>query len=316
MALGIDIYRYQKVTDWNAVKRHGVAFIYVKGTDGGGPAIVRADAQVRGANSIGVPVGLYHYAQLTPSPEAQANVLADEVYRTGASRLPPMLDLEDPHRPGRVARDFAARFLGQLKRRGFPLVGLYASTSMLTGISAPQDYDRDGTVGIWAASYGPNDGKRHPLNYGGKVHIHQYASVGVIPGISGQVDLNELLSPLPFGGTDVELTDKIRFWDGFEITVGQALADTWQLANNMTERPTRPDQPADSPPWLDEIRAELSSIRADITELKQRPAAVADVDEAEVVREMEARGFGAGATPAQIVEIMNSLRFSSSPPTS
>lgn len=209
MALGIDIYRYQTVTDWNAVKRHGVSFVYVKGTDGGKPAIVRADNQVRGAKSVGIPVGLYHYAQLSPSPEEQADILTGEVRRLGALGLPPALDLEDPHRPGPLARDFAFRFLTRLRSNGFDAVTLYGNTSMLNGISAA-------TLGVpntvvWLAAYGPNDGKRHPHSYRGKVNIHQYTSVGAVPGISGQVDLNELLTPL--GDNEVALKDeKIKFW--------------------------------------------------------------------------------------------------------
>jgi GH25 family lysozyme M1 (1,4-beta-N-acetylmuramidase) len=202
MALGIDIYRYQTVTDWNAVKRHGVSFVYVKGTDGGGPAIVRADAQVRGAQGVGLPVGLYHYAQLSPSPEVQADVLTGEVHRLDATGLPPALDLEDPHRPGGAARDFAFRFLTRLRNNGFGSVTLYGNITMLHGITAE-------TLGVpgmvtWAAAYGSNDGRRHPLNYRGRANIHQYTSVGTVPGISGRVDLNESLTELP--GADMPLS--------------------------------------------------------------------------------------------------------------
>lgn len=266
MALGIDIYRYQTVTDWAAVKRHGVAFVYVKGTDGGAPAIVRATAQVRGAQAAGLPTGLYHYAQLTPSPEAQANVLADEVYRLGATDLPPALDLEDPHMPGATAREFARQFLAQLRQRGFDRVTLYANTGMLTGIGAPTLFDKDPAVVIWAANYGPNDGKRHPLTYKGRVDIHQYTSVGGVPGISGQVDLNESLTDFTSsrGTNNMELTDKVKFWDGHEITVGQALGESWQLANNLSARPTRPDQPADTTPWITQLFSELTALRSDV----------------------------------------------------
>jgi GH25 family lysozyme M1 (1,4-beta-N-acetylmuramidase) len=308
MALGIDIYRYQTVTDWNAVKRHGVSFAYVKGTDGGGPAIVRGDAQVNGAKSVDIPVGLYHYAQLSPSPEVQADVLTAEVRRLDALGLPPALDLEDPHGPGAAARDFAHRFLTRLRANGFDWVTLYANTSMLNGITAD-------TIGvpntvIWAAAYGPNDGRRHPLSYRGRVNIHQYTSVGVIPGISGQVDLNESLTPLPSGG-DVELTDKIRFWDGFEITVSQALGETWQLANGIADRPARPDQPADPVPWLGRLFAELAAIREELTDVRtdvevMKARALADMDETILRAEMEARGIS-GVTPAQLKEVLISV---------
>lgn len=210
MALGIDIYRYQTVTDWAAVKRHGVSFVYVKGSDGGGPAMVRADGQTRGAQKAGLPVGLYHYAQLSPSPEAQADVLTAEVRRLNATGLPPALDLEDPHQPGKVAREFVHRFLNRLRVNGFKSVCLYANTSMLAGIGGPE-IDDDPDVVIWAAAYGPNDGRRHSLTYRGRVNIHQYTSVGTLPGISGRVDLNESLTALPDayrGDNDMPLTNE------------------------------------------------------------------------------------------------------------
>lgn len=209
MALGIDIYRYQTVTDWQAVKRHGVAFVYVKGTDGGGRAQVRADGQTRGAQSVGLPVGLYHYAQLSPSPEVQADVLTAEVHRLEAYGLPPALDLEDPHKPGAAARDFAYRFLTRLRANGFDHVTLYGNTSMLTGIDA-------GTLGvpntvIWLAAYGSNDGARHPHAYRRQVDIHQYTSVGTVPGIAGRVDLNESLTSIPrTGGGLVATPEEIK----------------------------------------------------------------------------------------------------------
>jgi GH25 family lysozyme M1 (1,4-beta-N-acetylmuramidase) len=214
MGRGIDIYRYQTVTDWNAVRASGVRFVYVKGTDGGGPALVRADGQVRGAQSVGLPVGLYHYAQLFPFPEAQANSLTGEVTRLKAFGLPPALDLEHPHQPGQPARDFTIRFLNQLRRNGFRRVTLYANTSMLTGIGADSipaaaGFDPDDVV-IWAAQYSVNDGRRHPLRYAGRVNIHQYTSVGGVPGINGRVDLNEAFDEYWIGDDDVSAKE---VWD-------------------------------------------------------------------------------------------------------
>lgn len=192
MALGIDVYRYQTVTDWSAVKRSGVTFVYVKGTDGGGLAPVHADGQVRGARGVQLPVGLYHYAQLSPSPETQADVLTAEVRRLGATGMPPALDLEAPFGPNAAAREFAQRFFYRLGYNGFQAMTLYANTSMLAGIHA----DTLGVPGlrIWAANYGPNDGKRHSYSYSGHVDIHQYTSVGRVPGITGSVDMSESLT--------------------------------------------------------------------------------------------------------------------------
>lgn len=210
--LGIDLYdRYQDVTDWSAVRRAGVTFVYIKGSDGSQRAVVPADAFVRGAKSVGLPAGLYHFAQLSPTPEAQADVLAAEVRRLGATGLPPALDLEGPHPLTSASRDFAIRFLRRL-RGHYPWVTLYASTSMLKAIGASSLGVPD--VLIWAANYGPNDGIRHAdrltTAYPGRVDIHQYTSVGGVSGVTGGVDLNESLTDYWPGSTTVLAQD---VWD-------------------------------------------------------------------------------------------------------
>lgn len=211
MTLVIDIYdRYQDITNLVALKGSPFDGAYVKGSDGGSPAIVRADNFVGALKSIGLPVGLYHYAQLSPSPEVQANVLAQEVRRLGAFGFPPALDLEDPFRPNAQAREFARRFLLELRRVGFGSVVLYANTSMLTGIQA-WTIDVPG-LRIWAASYGGNDADydqedrdRLARAYPHPVWMHQYSSTGSVPGIPGNVDKNWLFDNPT--GDDMPLTD-------------------------------------------------------------------------------------------------------------
>lgn len=283
MALGIDIYRYQTVTDWDAVKRHGVSFVYVKGTDGGKPAIVRADNQVRGAHSVGIPVGLYHYAQLTPSPETQADVLTAEVRRLGATGLPPALDLEEPHKAGAVARDFAHRFLARMRANGFDQVTLYANTSMLTGIDALQ-IDDDPNVLIWAAAYGPNDGRRHPLGYRGRVTIHQYTSVGRVPGISGDVDLNES-STLEWikGEDDVTVDELLKtelvWWNGNKATIREILTESFIVSRGLRGVPAfaGETEPVQLPPLVN-ISTALAGLSDDevkvVTALQSTSGAV------------------------------------------
>ncbi|SFB49664.1 Glycosyl hydrolases family 25 [Amycolatopsis marina] len=181
MALGLDIYRYQTVNDWGAVRDHGVTFIWVKLTDGGGQAITPGDRQVGGARSVGIPVGGYHYAQLSPSPERQADVLLGEVTRLGANDLVPMLDLESPFSPDATARDFGIRFCRRIRSRGYQ-PGVYMNNSFAANLR-PDRWDPAPVV--WIARYGARP------DYGGHYDVHQYSSSGRVPGISGAVDLNE-----------------------------------------------------------------------------------------------------------------------------
>lgn len=184
MALGLDIYRYQTVTNWNAVRDHlnregGNPYIWVKLTDGGAPAIVRGDVQVRGSKSVGIPTGGYHYAQFSPSPEAQADILLGEVDRLGAHGLVPMLDLEAPFSPNQQAKDFGLRFCARMAARG-RRHGVYMSDSFARTLRP--DLWPTAPV-VWIARYGGRPEAPHDL--------HQFSSSGSVPGIVGSVDLNE-----------------------------------------------------------------------------------------------------------------------------
>lgn len=180
--LGIDIYRkFQTVTDWNSVKAHGVGYVWTKVTDGGGVATAGpADAIVAGAKSAGIPVGGYHYAQLSPSPERQAEVFVAEVRRLGADGLVPMLDLEAPFGANDAARDFGIRFCRRVAELGFR-PGVYMNNAFAR-ILRPDLWV--GSPVLWIARYGARPDYRYD--------VHQYSSSGAVPGISaGSVDLNE-----------------------------------------------------------------------------------------------------------------------------
>lgn len=324
--LGIDIYRYQTVTDPTAVANAGVRFAYVKGTDGGEPAPVRADVQVRQMRSVGIPVGLYHYAQLSPSPERQAEVLLAEVDRLGAHGLPPALDLELPWQPGPAARGFAYAFLTRLREHGFRRVTLYANTSMLNGIDV-DTLDVPGLV-IWEANYGPNDGRRHTLpRRPWQRHVHQYTSVGTLPGILGRVDLNDTPNLAWLNDTersdDVALAQEpITFHQDAGGPLGAAAGKYTIPANEALGWIHNYAQGAYRDAAI--IRAQNTAILAAVTndgdltaeqframvaeELDKRPVVV-DVDEALIAEELQARGI-TGVSAAQLVEILASVRLS------
>lgn len=189
MTLGVDIYRYQNVTDWAGLNG-AVDFAWVKLTDGTGPAVVRGDKQVAGCKSVGLPVGGYHYAQ-PGSPETQANVFTQELRRLGALDLAPALDLEDPFTPNSYTRDFGVRFCRAILAAGYrPAVYMSASWA---GVLRPDQWGIPGLV-IWLAAYGVNNGQRNTAaltkHYPGRYDVHQFTSVGRVSGIAGNVDLN------------------------------------------------------------------------------------------------------------------------------
>jgi lysozyme len=90
---GIDVSHYQGTIDWPAVARDGVAFAYIKATEGVDGRDSQFARNWRNARRAGIRVGAYHYFVFCRSARAQArNFLA--VAPRSASALPPAIDLE------------------------------------------------------------------------------------------------------------------------------------------------------------------------------------------------------------------------------
>lgn len=221
--LGIDVYeRWNHVTDWQAVKSSGVGVVWVKLTDGGGPAAVLGDHYVNGARSVGLPVGGYHFAEATPTPEVQADVFAAELLRLRTLEVAPALDLEasgivspETFRE-RFWRHFRARI--QLRR-----VLTYASASWYAGrlVDAPVIPGEE----LWVAKYGINDGRDHGAGVP-TWDVHQYTSAGLLAGISGRVDLDDVRADV-FENPELKEEDMAY---PFELPAGTALRESIALS--------------------------------------------------------------------------------------
>jgi GH25 family lysozyme M1 (1,4-beta-N-acetylmuramidase) len=300
MTRGVDIYRYQTVTDWRALAT-SVSWAYVKLTDGTGPAIVRGDKQVNGCKSVGIPVGGYHYAQ-PGDPGRQAKVFLAEVARLGADDLAPALDLEAPFQPNVTARDFGIGFCRAVAEAGHrPAVYMSASWA---GSLRPERWGIPGLV-IWIAAYGGNDGGPYGSDdpgkvsryYGGRYDLHQHSSTATVPGISGRVDLNWALTGVPRNSkevTDVALSDETFEFtapDGRKLTVKAIDA----LANLYIER----FYGSKTDPWTGP-----SGRAIDLGEAAE--TLNVELDEVLLADELAKRGVG-GATPEQVREALEAV---------
>jgi lysozyme len=91
---GIDVSNHQGGIDWNAVRRDGIRFAYIKATEGGDFTDAYFAANWAGAAAAGVDRGAYHYFTLcTPGATQAANFLR-ALPPDGHGELAPAVDLE------------------------------------------------------------------------------------------------------------------------------------------------------------------------------------------------------------------------------
>jgi GH25 family lysozyme M1 (1,4-beta-N-acetylmuramidase) len=239
MTKAVDVFaKYQGAINWRAVAAAGVGDVFVKVTNGSEPASPAGDSYVTGAHGQGIAVGGYHYA-LGGSAANQAVAFVAELRRLSALDLAPALDFEDPSLPTDLAdrRAWIVQFFGVVKANlpGLDRALLYSSGSELTAIHADTISLPGLDILIWDAEYGPNDGSEHPVtHYTGRIAIHQYTSVGHVPGIGTAVDVDTITADIT-AEDDMALTDEFTYTsrqDGKPRTkkVSEALAAAADLA--------------------------------------------------------------------------------------
>jgi lysozyme len=93
---GIDVFDGQGAIDWDAVADAGVAFAFIKATQGTYDAQSTFEANWAGARRAGVLRGAYHFFDPTEDGALQAQAFLATLGRLEAGDLPAMLDIECP----------------------------------------------------------------------------------------------------------------------------------------------------------------------------------------------------------------------------
>jgi lysozyme len=187
-AKGIDVSRHQGDINWPKVKTSGkVDFAFVKASEGLGYIDPQFRRNAAGANAVKIPVGYYHYAHPETNKALDEAWAFVDVTKGQAAQLPYVLDLE-----GEAAKlsksdltAWALTFMREVER----LTG--ASVMLYTGAYFARDEVgfELGEFPLWIAHYGTNK----PLDDStwDKWTVFQYTSSGSVPGIVGNVDMNE-----------------------------------------------------------------------------------------------------------------------------
>jgi GH25 family lysozyme M1 (1,4-beta-N-acetylmuramidase)/lysozyme family protein len=189
---GFDASSYQGTIDWTKVKKSGMSFVYIKATEGLTIKDSKFDEYCKGANSVGIPVGAYHFAH----PENNSAV--DEakhflsVIQNHKLDLIPCLDIESPtsntKMTGAQISQWVKTWINYVEKATGQKVLLYTGEWFINqwGLKELENYPL-----LWISKYSTNQ----PTV---KFVMWQYTDKGNVDGINGNVDLNVIYSQSDF----------------------------------------------------------------------------------------------------------------------
>ncbi|MGG1618163.1 GH25 family lysozyme [Paenibacillus sp. NRS-1782] len=201
-AQGIDVSHYNGNIDWQQVAAAGKTFAFIKATEG----ITYQDnqflANVQGARDANILVGAYHFLNATTTDGArqEAANFARAIESAGGSLdLPPVMDYENNPKgltPAQIS-EVAHAFLDETEKLTGRLPIVY------TGNVFASKFDPTFSMyKLWVARYSTTQ-KPTAVPAWDNWWAWQYSSTGSVPGIRGNVDLNE------FNGTIDELRSSL-----------------------------------------------------------------------------------------------------------
>ena len=191
---GIDVSKYNKEIDWNAVKDSGVQFAIIRcGYRGSKSGSIVVDpyftANIEGATAAGIPVGVYFFTQAVNAVEAVEEASAVmSLTQNYDLKYPIFIDTEGAGGAGRAdnldvqSRSAVVEAFCETIRSSGGKAGIYASRNWFNNRLDITKFSENDV--IWLAEYADAP------SYGAKYSLWQYSSAGRINGIEGRVDMN------------------------------------------------------------------------------------------------------------------------------
>jgi lysozyme len=198
---GIDVSRLNGTLDWGRISQAGIAFAYIKATEGlqndpnSAARIAYFQSNWQQAADAGVLRGAYHFFRANDDSELQADQFLMAIGAVADADLPPMLDVEtDDGTDNATIILRVHRCLERIQSQlgVTPLVYTYASfwnAHLDAGF---------GAYPLWIAAYGPDQPMPPvvpdrqptlPVGWDSWV-LWQYGSKGQVDGIDAVVDLD------------------------------------------------------------------------------------------------------------------------------
>ena len=187
---GIDVAKYQGDIDWRTAKRGGVAFAFIKATEGGDHLDHMFATNWANAGNAGVPRGAYHFYFFCRTAAEQARWFIRNVPKDPKS-LPPVLDMEWNHQSKSCKyKPSAVKIRAEMKRFLAILTRHYGKKPLIyTTVDFYEDNQLASLKGYeyWLRSVAGHPSKVYP---GQRWSFWQYTGTGRIPGIKGNTDIN------------------------------------------------------------------------------------------------------------------------------
>lgn len=195
---GIDVSFWQNASksisapngiDWKQVAGSGVSFVIIKVSEGVGRIEPRGRDQALGAQAAGLTIGYYHFAH--PGEDtavAEADLFYSLLSKYPAYQIVPTLDIE-VNRAGlspEAMTQWVVDFVARLNSYGIPRVMLYTYRPFSDQNLRP--HPALAPCPLWLADY---ESSPHIPHGWSTYDIWQYSQAGQIPGIQGNVDLNQ-----------------------------------------------------------------------------------------------------------------------------
>ena len=187
--IGIDVSKWQGDIDFDKLKNAGVEFVIIRvgssnGINGENFVDSKFIQNIKNANSVGIPVGVYFYSYANSVDRAVSDAKwIIEQLKNYKVDLPIAFDWENWGSFNKYELSFfgltnmAKKFMDTVKDAGYDAM-LYSSKTYLENIWMSVDYP------VWLAHYTKN------TNYTGDYSYWQLCSNGRVEGINGDVDID------------------------------------------------------------------------------------------------------------------------------
>ncbi len=184
----IDVSKYQKDINWDAVYAQGIRLAMIRSSYGYKLYPQQIDSKFKenidNAQKAGLKVGVYHYCYAMNVEEAKKEAqFCLKAIKGYDIQLPVAYDIEeDEHKSlsKEELTDMAVTFCEEIKKAGYiPMIYSY-----IDFMESKFDYKRISKYDLWVAQYTPE------CTYKNNYTMWQYTETGLLDGIEKEVDFN------------------------------------------------------------------------------------------------------------------------------